>query len=237
MRIKLISDIHAEFHADNGKDFCKRLPVDNAEILIICGDLGQSQSVDICLSILSKKFPHIIYVLGNHEYYGLSLFAGKTKYTNICNSFKNVYLLDNSFITIEEQRFFGGTMWFPKVDLIDFYKKYISDSKLIKDFGNVFVENQKFIEAFEKTNANDIIVTHHLPSYNCVGKQWKHSKLNMFFVCDMEKYIIDKKPKLWCAGHTHVSCDTLVDGTRIVVNCHGGYDYNENYKENFIIKV
>ena len=69
----------------------------------------------------------------------------------------------------------------------------------------VFKENAKFVDMFKNkfVQKDDICVSHHLPSYQLVNKQYKCDISNQFFVTEMEKYMQTIEPRAWNFGHTH----------------------------------
>lgn len=60
-------------------------------------------------------------------------------------------------------------------------------------------------------------------------------KLNPYFINDLDI----KGFKLWIAGHTHTSVDTVVDGCRLVINPLGypPEQGKNGFRENLIIEV
>ena len=50
---------------------------------------------------------------------------------------------------------------------------------------------------------------------------YAESPINRFFVSDETPLILDKKPRLWVHGHTHLTCDYMLGETRVVCNPHG----------------
>lgn len=79
-------------------------------------------------------------------------------------------------------------------------------------------------------NSNDIIISHHLPSYKSIADKFIRSKLNCFFVSDCEKEIIEKQPKLWFHGHTHSECDYYINNIHILCNPVGYPTERNDYK-------
>lgn len=58
-----------------------------------------------------ERFPHVIYVAGNHESYHGDF--AKT-YSSLRDSFKdlkNLHILDKEYVIIDDVLFFGGTLW------------------------------------------------------------------------------------------------------------------------------
>ena len=98
-----------------------------------------------------------------------------------------------------------------------------SDFSIIRDFEPwVYQQNAAFEEMLAtEVTAEDVVVTHHLPSVESVPPRFMGSNMNAFFVCDMTAYIHRGRPKLWIHGHTHDSFDYRVNGTRVICNPRG----------------
>lgn len=73
MRIQLVSDLHLEFRPD--EDVLERLThPDAAEVtLVVAGDLAPAatngKEAEAFLRAAAARYRHVVYVLGNHEYY------------------------------------------------------------------------------------------------------------------------------------------------------------------------
>jgi hypothetical protein len=61
----------------------------------------------------SFQFPHVIYILGNHEHYhgDFATTHNIIKSMLESNALSNVYLLDNEIKQIDDVTFIGGTLW------------------------------------------------------------------------------------------------------------------------------
>lgn len=67
---RVMSDLHFEFHSDGGRAFAEALDVEPDEILLCAGDLTSGHRLPAALSLLCERFAHVVYVAGNHEFYG-----------------------------------------------------------------------------------------------------------------------------------------------------------------------
>lgn len=228
MRIQIISDAHIEFHQDRGETFVNELQSD-ADTLVIAGDLATFHSFWV-LKHLCKNYKHVLYVLGNHEYWGSSYEEVWKQLSIVSQDCPNLEILDNRVVTIEGQKFVGTTLWFEELPRSIPYQTMWSDFHKIQDFWKwVFVHNQKAQEfLYRKVNQNSIVITHHLPMLACTADRWKKDVNTDFFVCDMENLIISRRPKLWIYGHTHNSFDFKFEETRFVCNPFGYLKYEEN---------
>ena len=248
MRLQILSDLHFEFHKDDGLGFLRRVPI-AGDVLILPGDIVVFKKGIDALEIIANKFKnkHIIYVKGNHEYYGSEFKDRFRPLDKLIKSAPHFHILENNRIDIEGQEFLGCTLWFRDDSNNIFYKHELSDFHIIKKFTQkVYARNKQSIGFLnENVNENSVIITHHVPS-GYVKQVWPfwyaNDKNNMarFFICDMTDLILDKQPKLWCFGHTHISCDIVMpcQGTRLVANPLGyAYEANSDYRDDFTVDV
>lgn len=124
MKCSIASDIHLEF----GDLFFNN--IDAADVLILSGDIcvvadiGRPDPHNIMEGFRSHRivdffkrcafqFPHVVYVMGNHEHYhgDFAATAGKIRAMIAENALSNVYLLDRESKTIDDVTFIGGTLW------------------------------------------------------------------------------------------------------------------------------
>lgn len=243
MRIQILSDLHVEFHQDGGRQLIEEyLTPKGVDILIIAGDLSTSGLPFLgSIRAICKKYKdaQVIYVPGNHDFYNGSFAGVLPTYKGLENLYSNLSILYNKAKKIDKYLFVGSTLWFGVDPEYTKYKAYMNDFKYIGKFEDlVFKENKKAKKFLKWHLCEDaIVITHHLPSWRSVPDRFKNSKLNMFYVCDLEKQILEKKPKMWVHGHTHHSCNYLLGKTHVVCNPFGyaGYELNPEFIPNFII--
>jgi Icc-related predicted phosphoesterase len=124
MKIAVCSDVHLEF----GDLFLSN--EENADVLILGGDIcvaadigkpdpnnfmegARSNRFTDFFKRCSFQFPHVIYIMGNHEHYhgDFATSGNKIKSLLESNMLSNVYLLDKESKTIDDVTFIGGTLW------------------------------------------------------------------------------------------------------------------------------
>ena len=115
MKIALASDIHLEF----GDIILKN--EENAEVLILSGDICTAKVFKhkpkeraMVLDFFKRcafQFPHVVYVMGNHEHYDFDI--AKTYDTLKCklSEFANIHLLEKETWVHDSITFVGGTLW------------------------------------------------------------------------------------------------------------------------------
>ena len=123
MKIAIASDLHLEFGD---------LEIDNdqgADVLILSGDIlvakdiaqrdpygvmgpeYRSNRYHDFMQRCSALFPHVIYVMGNHEHYNGDFAKTGAHLKDVLGYLKNVYVLDREIKIIDDVTFIGGTLW------------------------------------------------------------------------------------------------------------------------------
>lgn len=241
MKIRLISDVHFEFFED-----VRLFQSQGEDVLVIAGDLAVGPvNVFNALKRFSNTAKDVVYIPGNHEYYGhtIEAFDG-----HIRAAFKdsNVHFLNPGFVQIGDVKFIGAALWTNfrgRATSKLMAKGMISDFRAIKEFSGdvaegLFYQHKKFIfNEYANTNSKCVIVTHFLPAIQCISAQYKRDRsgLNDYFANDLGLEIESLENATWLFGHTHDRVDTVIGNTRLVCNPYGYYQ-NHAYP-NLIIEV
>jgi len=231
MRVQIVSDIHAEFHHDRGKYFCDEIPLDGTDVLVIAGDLGIHFNLGYCLTLLCQRVPHVVYVMGNHEFYHSTRRGILGILQRAQEELPNLHVLENDTVTIEGQRFVGCTLWFEDKPESHPYRVRLNDFHIINGgFTDWFPALNQASRQFlaETVQSDDIVVTHHVPTPKGSHPRFKGEPLNYFFTCDMEGVIREAQPEVWVYGHTHDSHDFTIGKTRLICNPFGYLRREEN---------
>jgi predicted phosphodiesterase len=214
MKLQIFSDLHLDFHHDNGESFIKSMPV-KADTAVVAGDLCEASRLPDAMKLLADKWKRIIYVSGNHDSYGSSISETKQIIHSVAPS--NFIFLDNERREIDGQWFVGGTMWFRPHKNTERYAHMMNDFRLIKGLmGEVYKENETFLNLTASIKEGDVVVTHHMPHVKSIAPMFKNSGMNIFFLCEVGLEYLG--PKLWIHGHTHGPFDYEVTGTRVLCN-------------------
>lgn len=235
-RFQLVSDLHLEFYQDGGRSLLEsRIRWDDrADAIILAGDVGAAGrnrgTLEYAFRFFSERFPHVLYVPGNHEFYGCVVPKTLDQIRKLVAQYPKVTLLEPGVISkLGDRRVLGSTLWFPFAPNTWELAQEMSDFTAIKGF-RPWVYEQNKAHATWLTEAmleGDIVVTHHLPSARSVAARFADDPLNIFFLCDMEKLIEERRPAFWAHGHTHDSCRYTIGPT--VVACNPlGYPGEEN---------
>lgn len=225
MRLQLISDLHLEFYEEPLKLLQgSRIEIaPDLDFLVIAGDLVVPARMDIndvtgIFDHYSRKAPHVIFVEGNHEFYGGLGDGTRNRLRELMPV--NWTWLHNELKIIHGIKFYGGAMWFPNADGLDsLYREYLNDWFQISDLKYwVYKENRAFTEGLQNIDEKTIVISHHLPSMESVPQEFKFSHTNRFFVSNQHHAIWTKRPRLWLHGHTHRPCDYTLEATHVVCN-------------------
>jgi death-on-curing family protein len=105
-RLHILSDLHFEFQK-------WRTAIDvnaiDADVSILAGDIAVGLE-GIAWALQAFKRP-VIYVMGNHEYYGQRAMQKTFEKTRQKCAGTHVHLLENETVTIGNVRFIGATLW------------------------------------------------------------------------------------------------------------------------------
>lgn len=115
MKIALASDVHLEFGA------LELHNKENADILILSGDIcvanhfkAQDKYIQRYTEFFkqaSEQFPHVIYIMGNHEHYNGDFAYTAHVLRDALKPFENIHLLDNETFQLGDLTFIGTTLW------------------------------------------------------------------------------------------------------------------------------
>lgn len=234
MKLHLASDIHLEHWYVRGSRGHLRMieKIPECDVLVLAGDIlslhvfSDLEHEDIWESFAGKA-KLVVYVPGNHEYYGSSVEVGRNVLKMMAQGFPaNVKLLGadpRQIVEFEGRRILGDTLWFGDDPDNHLYEKFLSDFNVIRGFKPWVYEEHGTTRGFLARNVKkgDIVVTHHLPSDKSVPRKYKNSGLNRFFVAPCDDIIEATEPALWLHGHTHGACDYKVGETRVLCNPMG----------------
>lgn len=221
---QILSDCHLEFLHDEAIDFINSFPVE-AEYLIIAGDfitVGRNPNTFAdAIEILANKYEHVLYVTGNHEYYGSDSKTVNDLVYVLDRNIPNFTFLNKSSIVLDGKKISGCTLWFKDSNSSRMYEHCLNDFYKIKDVHPfVYNECEESMKFLKENLDSDIIITHHMPSGRSTPEQFKGSKINCYFVCDMEDDIADFKGK-WIHGHTHTPIRYNLGEAEVICNPMG----------------
>jgi predicted phosphodiesterase len=243
LHVQILSDLHFEFHADGGDEFVRSLDPTDIDVLVLAGDIAVGTGVAPALRAFCDHYARstVVYVHGNHEFYRCPRRTVTRLTQQVALERENLVWLDASSAVIGGRRFLGGPLWFPATDETRLYRRGMADFDEIPGFETwVYRENSRMLALLDTELApGDIVVSHHLPTHRSVAAKYSGSRLNCYFVCDVDDLIRERKPLLWIHGHTHSSVDARVGETRVVCNPFGyaGWELNHAFREQCVLEI
>ena len=249
MMIRLVSDMHLDFYSSYDP---RMFVVPNEksktdEILILAGDICEWKREKMFVDFIewaSENFCHVLYVGGNHEFYGLDYFSSKKRIKNLLTSIDNFYFLDleecksEGFVDLFGYRFIGTSLWtdFNKNNPLAKLQSYdfMNDYRLIRNDENrispqfLYALNRRsrmdLKELVERSELPVVVITHHAPHELSHDSRYQLDEISFsFFNTDLEDFILSysEKIRLWCHGHIHCGKDYQLGETRVVANPAG----------------
>jgi len=286
MKIKLVSDLHLEFSDVNivndqdydvlilGGDICIAQdlhdhpePANTYEQSLIATGTGlgrrqmTAQRFRDFFKRCSFQFPHVIYIMGNHEFYNGKFYAAIDYMRDECAKYPNVYMLEQDTKIIDDVVFVGGTLWtnMNRRDPLTMHaiEGLMNDFRIIRnDFRNyapmsaldVAVRHDKTLAYIklmlqEHKDKKCVVVGHHSPSFQSCHPMYSNDTLmNGGYHSDLSEFILDHpQVVLWTHGHTHHPFDYMIGSTRVVCNPRGyendGYSEDTGWKCKIVLEV
>lgn len=238
MRLRILSDLHLEFF-----DGDRELPDVNADIVVLAGDIHHKSEG---LAWARRRFPEvpIIYVPGNHEFYGTCMPLLRDELALEAERY-GIELLDNRAVTLGGVRFYGTTLWTdfalyagdPTKNPAETESKalrYMPDFKIVQTSPGVTftpqASQQLHVAALDWLEGElaqpfdgpKVVVSHHAPLHDGIPGKYLGDALSPAFASHLPHLM--GKMDIWVHGHVHEPVDILRNGTRIIAN-PGGYPY------------
>jgi len=265
MKIALASDVHLEF---GDLDFDN---TDNADVLILGGDICvgsdmaqrdpyntmgeeyRSNRFHAFFERCCDRFPHVIFVVGNHEHYNGDFVKTVPHIKDVLGYLTNLHILEKETFVLDDVTFIGGTLW-TDMNRRD-TRTLHAISGMMNDFRCVSnsakpADQRGWNGRFTTTDAADdhdamvkyirlmiegkwdqkfVVVGHHAPSRLSTHPRWAHEAImNGGYSSELDDFILDHPQiRLWTHGHTHEDFDYCIGSTRILCNPRGYINYEE----------
>lgn len=232
MKLQILSDLHLSVSP-------LELPRTDADLVILAGDLQRPEAA--VQWALGFEQP-VLYICGNHEYFGSSIDATTRTMRELCAG-THIHFLDNGVLELGGVRFLGSVLWTDFRINGEGEAEALSKSKSAQfayDFRKVQYGNPPHTLTPQDTQAlfdanvrwldeqldqpfggSTVVVTHHAPSPGSVHPRFAGSPINGAFVSDVEHLMGGDRVQLWIHGHVHDSFDYVVNGTRVLCNPRG----------------
>jgi Icc-related predicted phosphoesterase len=256
MKIRVLSDLHLEFSN-------WRPPQGNEDVVVLAGDVGEGRAG----IVWARKYfrnTRVIYVPGNHEYYGRDIDDLRESLRESARS-HGVHLLDGDEAIIDGVRFLGATLW------TDFAlngcdpgavrramhncQEGMTDFHVIRRWGGALrPEDTREIHHAQRDwlrralagctslgegfTGRTVVVTHHAPCARSIAPRFAGDALNPAFASDLTD-LMTPEVQLWIHGHMHDSSDYIERGTRVICNPRGYFSHglNPDFNPMLIVEV
>lgn len=253
MKLNILSDLHLSCGA-------LEMPRNDADIVVLAGDIARPKEAASWALGLAKP---VLYVAGNHEFYGGSIAAASDELRKLCAG-TAIHVLDNDQVIIEGVRFLGTTLWTDFMLWTDGEQRTLAmleAQRFMRDFSVIHVDEPvprlftpddaaalcradvQWLESrlAEPHAGPTVVITHHAPSRQSIHSRFADSPLNGCFVSDLQHLADGQRVQLWVHGHTHDSFDYMLNGTRVVCNprgyAQGGVNENPLFDSDFVVQI
>lgn len=229
MRIHVISDLHQEFGEID-------VPTVDCDCVVVAGDVSTKRAGLQWLRSRFRDVP-VIYVCGNHEYYGEKLPRLTEKLREEAEG-TNIHFLENDSVTIGGMHVFGCTLWTdmalhgPWLDGATEANARMNDYKRVRNSarhyrklsaGDTRLTHLASLEAMREffvshDPMSSMVVTHHAPSMRSLPEHRHAELISCAYASHLDKFVLTHQPRLWIHGHIHHNNDYVIGKTRVIAN-------------------
>ena len=278
MKIQVISDLHLEHR--------ERPVLNNAgsDVLVLSGDICVAQHLyrhprsDLrnnaengetaaryreFFQHVNDRWPHVIYVMGNHEYYSGRWDRTAEVLRQEMLHYPNIHFCDQDRVVLDDTVFLGVSLWtdFNGGDPIDM----LSMPDLMNDYSSITEkQTRNGTDVYHKLRPQTVldkhrsdlewlrvqlsldkrktvVVGHHCPSHSSIHytyQQPRYRTMNGAFTSNLDEFILDHTHiAMWTHGHTHHVFDYQIGDTRVVCNPLGYPGEHSGFDPNLVIEV
>jgi predicted MPP superfamily phosphohydrolase len=253
MNFQIASDLHLDTRGGLYGAEDSAYPVRKAPILVLAGDMASAMDPDYqeLLARVAEPFDMVLYVPGNHEYYGSYISTRKMdeRIEEICYSVGNVVYMNKRRINIRGIAYIGATLW----------TDCPNDDRYMNDFSHI--DGGKFTPSLENRIHRDhrdwigsairsakregcsgaVVVTHHAPDRALEMDTISRDPhvFPWYYASDMGRLTHDPFVQVWVHGHTHEAYRMQIDegGTIFASNALGYRSESTGYSNNAVMKL
>jgi len=248
MKVQLLSDLHLEF-----ENFT--YPKVACDVVILAGDI-HTKTQGIQWAMESVPDTPVIYVMGNHEYYG------KT-YPKLIDAAKelakgsNVHVLENEVLTLGNVNFLGCTLWtdfeiYGDPRIVGYHcQQAMNDYRKIKklpgyskirsiDVARIHKESKAWLakELEARKSQKNVVISHLGPSLKSVATEFQDDLTTAAYVSQLESFIEKYTPSYWLHGHMHNNSDYQIGECRVLCNPKGYFgEENPAFKPTAVFEI
>ena len=244
-------------------DLDRNIPVYNPYSTGSVDKLGSRQASAIryleFFGRVSRDFPHVVYVAGNHEFYGGKWVKSLEILRETVAQYSNIHFLECDVFKLDDVTFVGGTLWtdMNRADPLTLHavNDMMNDFSLIRNDeqgytklrpAHTVMRHRNTLEYIRlmmegKFDEKFVVVGHHAPTFLSVHEHYRNEHLmNGAYASDLSDFILDHPQiKLWTHGHMHDPCDYMMGETRVVCNPRGyaSQAHLSNFNPNLIVEI
>ena len=251
MKLQILSDLHIEFEPFD-------IPQVDTDVVILAGDIHTGKrGIDWILEAIPDK--PVIYVLGNHEYYGRA-FPKHIHALKTLTKATHIHVLEQDAVTIDGVLFLGCTLWtnfslfgndpriagYQATQVMNDYRKIRVNPQYrkLRSLDTFIIHNRSIAwlqEELEAANLNGnktIVITHHAPSDRSIPPKYREDILSTAYASHLDDVVAASGAELWIHGHIHTSQNYTIGKTQVVCNPRGYPDEpNPEFRPDFVVEV
>jgi hypothetical protein len=239
MNIQHLTDLHLDINR-RADPLSRFLVVPDAAVIALTGDLSNHalDSINfIKYTLLPQTLPHqhIVFVLGNHEFYGCPIDLAY-QYAKDIDHPRIHFLCQGQVFEHEGVCFVGDTLWTDFALAGDVDAAMLQAGYCLSDFSRILRDGRilkpsETVDYFHQTLASFsrsiaatacervVVLSHHGPSRRSISPRFTGDALNPAFVSEVLEHVrFDRSVVLWLHGHVHDAFDYALGATRVVCN-------------------
>lgn len=257
MDIQVLSDLHNELYRKKGLPIPGLNVLSSTDLIVLAGDIDVGlNGLDWAIKESERVQRPIVYVPGNHEFYGHAYFDTLKK-MQIVSEGTGVTVLSDDDTVINGVQIIGTTLWTGfshiKKDALKAamaavekkqqdYRQITFDSKgryqalTAKDSRELHWQSLDYLENIleQPFDGRRIVVSHHAPSLTSLSALYQQPGTAAAYASDLDDFIGSYEIDLWCHGHIHSKQDYQIGNTRIYANPRGYLNELAHYRDEII---
>ncbi|CAB4130125.1 Calcineurin-like phosphoesterase domain, ApaH type [uncultured Caudovirales phage] len=262
------SDLHLVYDGGASR-VIESFPAVRGQALILAGDIAEiailkgpdheiKTQIESFFKWVSANYEMVLYVTGNHEFYGDNISTGLDCLRDIFDRMQlnNITVLNNNTVETTDALIFGATMWTScrgadrrimgaiNRRMNDYYHINVNTpsgetTQVSTDHTvDLHYKTRAALNDFVniKTTKSKIVITHHAPHIKSVEPAYRSEILSDAYFEDLFDLIYVSNIHTWVHGHTHLTSDYKINKTRILANPRGYWGFDPLANE-FSIKT
>jgi predicted phosphodiesterase len=246
MRFNLLSDLHLE---RNPREYATFEFSATAPYLILAGDIGNVADPGFQHFLLRAALVYVgvVFILGNHEPFGLTHKEALRRSRAIAAKAPNLYFLENGSVQLDDTLVLGTTLFSHlPVNCIVRVLQNMADFRYINGWSPL-QHNKAYLSALDwlckfpyPENGKLLVVTHHAPTTeNVSDPKYTDPAMAHAFATELKEGTFWPRVNAWIYGHTHYNPgERMHDGVRLITNMRGyTHEGVENYKADAVFSI